>query len=95
MTSAVSISNLNLVGSILTMDPESLGAEDGSKDDEWNAVYTLRISMLPISYFPPSLAEKILFIGKAIRVLQSKKTALSDRVPIADLEAFSEALMKL
>jgi hypothetical protein len=51
--------------------------------------------MLPISYFPPSLAEKILFIGKAIRVLQSKKTALSDRVPIADLEAFSEALMKL
>jgi len=27
--------------------------------------------------------------------LQSKKTALSDRVPIADLEAFSEALLKL
>jgi hypothetical protein len=70
----VSISNLNLVGSILTMDPESLGADDDAKDDEWNAVYTLRISMLPCSYFPPSLAEKILFIGKAVRVLQSKKT---------------------
>jgi hypothetical protein len=56
------------------MNPESLGAEDDSKDDEWNGVYTLRISMLPTSYFPPHLAEKILFIGKALRVLQSKRT---------------------
>ena len=62
------------MGSILTMNPESLGAEDDSKDDEWNGVYTLRISMLPTSYFPPHLAEKILFIGKALRVLQSKRT---------------------
>ena len=77
------------------MDPESFGAEDEGKDDEWNAVYTLRIAMLPVSYFPPSLAEKILFIGKAVRVLQSKKTKTDDRLPIADLEAFSEALMKL
>lgn len=63
------MSNLNLVGSILTMDPEALGADDDAKDDEWNSVYTLRISMLPISYFPATLAEKILFIGKALRVL--------------------------
>lgn len=56
------------------MDPESLGADDDSKDDEWNAVYTLRISMLPVSYFPATLADKILFIGKALRVLQSKRT---------------------
>ena len=63
------MASLNLVGSILTMDPESLGADDETKDDEWNSVYTLRISMLPCSYFPPSLAEKILFIGKAVRVL--------------------------
>lgn len=93
--SIVSMTNLNLVGSILTMDPESLGAEDESKDDEWNAVYTLRISMLPLSYFPPSLAEQILFIGKAVRVLQSKKTKNEDRIPISDLEAFSEAILKL
>jgi len=70
----VSMSNLNLVGSILTMDPESLGADDDSKDDEWNAVYTIRATMIPLSYIPRSLAEKILFIGKAVRVLQSKKT---------------------
>jgi hypothetical protein len=66
----MSISNLNLVGSILTMDPDSIGAgDDDLREDEWNAVYTLRISMLPASYFPPSLAEKIIFIGKALRVL--------------------------
>jgi len=46
-----------------------LGEDDSSRDDEWNSVYTLRISMLPAAYFPPSLAEKILFIGKAVRVL--------------------------
>jgi hypothetical protein len=51
------------------MNPESLGADDESKDDEWNSVYTLRISMLPSTYFPVHLADKILFIGKAIRVL--------------------------
>ena len=56
------------------MDPESLGADDDTKDDEWNGVYTLRISMLPMSYFPVHLAEKIFFIGKALRVLQSKRT---------------------
>ena len=95
VTSAISISNLNLVGSILTMDPESLGAEDDSKDDEWNAVYTLRVSMLPFTYFPPSLADKILFIGKALRVLQSKKTHSNDRIPLAELESFSEAIMRL
>ncbi len=59
------------MGSLLSMEA---GSEDDARDDEWNAVYTLRISMLPISYFPASLAEKILFIGKAVRVLQSKKT---------------------
>lgn len=93
-TSVASLSNLNLVGSILTMDPEGIAEED-SADDEWNTVYTLRFSMLPISYFPGQLAEKILFIGKAVRVLQSKKTADEDKIPLSDLQAFSEALMKL
>jgi hypothetical protein len=78
------------------MDPENLGADDeSSREDEWNAVYTLRISMLPSAYFPPSLAEKILFIGKAVRVLQSKRTRNEDRIPISELEAFSEAIMRL
>jgi len=51
------------VGSLLSLQS---GEEE---DDEWNAVYTMRISMLPVSYFPVSLGEKVLFIGKAVRVL--------------------------
>ena len=91
----MSASNLNLVNSILAMDPDNIGADDDGHEEEWNSMFTLRASMLPISYFPASLAEKILFIGKAVRVLQSKKTVAEDRIPLADLEAFSEAIMKL
>jgi hypothetical protein len=65
----MSVSSINLVGSLLSMDPDLVGTEVDLKDDDWNAAYTLRISMIPSSYFPPSLAEKILFIGKALRVL--------------------------
>ena len=51
--------------------------------------------MLPTSYFPASLAEKLLFIGKALRVLQSKRTQIQDRVPTEELESYSEAIAKL
>ncbi len=68
-TSVGSISNLNIVGTILTMDPDKLGTDDDGKDDEWNTAYTIRVTMLPTNFISPSIAEKILFIGKAIRVL--------------------------
>ena len=51
--------------------------------------------MLPQSYFPATLAEKILFIGKAVRVLQSKRTKSEDRLPLEELQAFSSAIIKL
>jgi hypothetical protein len=51
------------------MDPDRLGTDDDGKDDEWNTAYTIRVSMLPTNFISPSIAEKILFIGKAIRVL--------------------------
>lgn len=47
--------------------------------------YTLRISMLPHCYIGYALANKILFIGKAIRVLQSKRTRQEDRIPLEEL----------
>lgn len=94
-TSVGSISNLNIVGTILTMDPDRLSADNDGKDDEWNTAYTLRMSMLPAKFISPQIAEKILFIGKAIRVLQSKSTSTQDRVPLDDLEAFSEAILRL
>lgn len=65
------------------MAADNFGASDdffgdlsssGAIDNEWNVQYTLRISMLPHCYISSTLANKILFIGKAIRVLQSKRT---------------------
>lgn len=62
---------------------------------EWNSIFTLRLSMLPINYIPAALAEKILFIGKAVRVLQSRNARKEDRIPLEELEAYSTAMMKL
>jgi hypothetical protein len=79
--SANTVNNVNMIGSILASAAATFGATDnfgelGSSDisNEWNISYTLRISMLPHCYISQSLANKILFIGKAIRVLQSKRT---------------------
>jgi hypothetical protein len=48
-----------------------------SEDDEsWNAIYTLRHSMLASSYISSEQAQKILFIGKAIMILQSQRTPM-------------------
>ena len=96
--SANTVSNANLIGSILSMAAE-FGASDNfgelSSESEWSISYTLRISMLPHCYISQTLANKILFIGKAIRVLQSKKTKVEDRIPLEELQAFSEAIMKM
>jgi hypothetical protein len=51
--------------------------------------------MLPTSYISASLAQKILFIGKAVKVLQSKRTPPEDRIPADELQCFSEAIVKL
>jgi len=84
------------------MAAENFGATDNfgelnssNIENEWNISYTLRISMLPHCYISQTLANKILFIGKAIRVLQSKRTKQEDRIPLEELQAFSEAIMKM
>lgn len=70
------VSNVNMIGQILANAAENFGATEdfGELDstnieNEWNISYTLRISMLPHSYIGATLANKILFIGKAVRVL--------------------------
>jgi gamma-tubulin complex component 4 len=37
---------------------------------DWNSQYTLRLSMLPTAYIPVSVANKMLFIGRAVCILQ-------------------------
>ena len=47
---------------------ESMGSKDLEKD--WDSMFTLELSMLPTSLVSKSTAEKILFIGKSIRILR-------------------------
>jgi hypothetical protein len=92
-----------MIGSILSLTPDSFGATDdvfgdsgsGNLENDWNMSYTLKISMLPHSYIGLSLANKILFIGKAVMILQSKRNKAEDRIPQEELEAFSDAIMKM
>ena len=68
-TSALSSNALmgNVVSNILAMNLEK--NEDDSMAEDWNSLFTLRLSMLPTSYISASLGQKILFIGKAVKVL--------------------------
>ena len=67
----------NMIDNIMQVAAENFGASDDffgdlgstNMETEWNISYTLRISMLPHCYISKTLANKILFIGKAIRVL--------------------------
>ena len=45
-------------------------------DENWSANYTLRHSMLASSCISVELAQKILFIGKAVMILQSPRTPI-------------------
>lgn len=93
-TTMSTMPGVSLFSSIL-MSTENFGDDDQSRDDEWNTLFSLRLSMLPSSYISASLAQKILFIGKAVKVLQSKRTPPEDRIPEDELQCFSEAIAKL
>ena len=43
---------INLVSTILALSPENDGGD--SEKDDWQSLYTLRLSMLPSSYIPRS-----------------------------------------
>ena len=81
----------HVVSTILAMNPEK--NEENAMVEGWNSLFTLRLSMLPQSYIPATLGQKILFIGKAVKVLQSNKTPPEDRIPASELKCFSEAII--
>ena len=85
---------MNVVSTILAMGQDKYD-EDDSEAENWNSLFTLRLSMLPTSYIPATLGQKILFIGKAVKVLQSNKTPPEDRIPPSELQCFSEAIIQL
>lgn len=71
--------------------------QDSERDAlyEWSSAYTVRLTMLPSKYISAIIAEKILFLGKAVRVLQHESTLPEDRIPTEELEQMSQALVRL
>lgn len=66
--------------------------------EEWNTAYKLRLPMLATNYVTTELAEKILFIGKVVRVLQSKRTSAESDIQLLtvhEMQIFSQAFQKL
>lgn len=76
------------------------GAEDsggsGAPIHEWHSRFSLRVAMLP-GCIPPAVAEKVLFIGKAMRVLttSASETGQDCLVTLDERERFAEELGRL
>jgi len=63
--------------------------------ESWNTNFYVEYSNIP-TYFPQSLAEDILFIGKAIKVLNSKiNNKIDNRISNKDISIFYSSLQKL
>ena len=45
-------------------------ADSVAAEHAWNTRYTVNAAMLPVRYFPLRVAEKVLFIGKAVQLLR-------------------------
>jgi hypothetical protein len=60
----------------------------------WNNIYYIEYNNIPF-YFPPTLAEDILFVGKALKVLNSNKNAEEDKIPFNEISIFYSSLQKM
>lgn len=60
----------------------------------WNSNYYIEFNDVPI-YFPQNLAEDILFTGKALKVLNSYKSAESDKIPNEEMIIIYNSLNNL
>ncbi|CAM9404819.1 unnamed protein product [Chrysoparadoxa australica] len=79
----------------LRQDLLQLSLEDA--EEEWSTEYTLRFMMIPQN-FPPSLAQKVLFVGKAVQALKQKTQIEGQRthgsgvaLSESDLKEFTDA----
>ena len=70
-------------------------ADDREEDDtligDWDGVFSMRYSLLPKFVIPQKTAEKILFIGKSVRVLLATESFNSNIFSIQIIEVVKEA----
>jgi hypothetical protein len=60
----------------------------------WNTNFYIEYLNIPI-YLPHNLAEDILFVGKAMKVLSSNKNNEEDKIPFTEISIFYTTLQKL
>lgn len=65
-----------------------------SEISSWGANYYIEYANVP-QYFPHNIAEDILFIGKALKILNSNKNSDDDKIPFNELAIFHRSLSKL
>lgn len=46
----------NIFSTIMVMSSAQFGEDEQNRDDEWNTLFSLRLSMLPASYISAQLA---------------------------------------
>ena len=62
--------------------------------ESWKANYYIEKDNIPI-YFPNNLVEDILFVGKAIKILNSNKNSDECKISFNDMSVFYTSLQKL
>ena len=62
--------------------------------ESWKANYYIEKNNIPI-YFPNNLVEDILFVGKAIKILNSNKNSEECKISFNDMSIFYTSLQKL
>ena len=62
--------------------------------ESWKANYYIEKDNIPI-YFPNNLVEDILFVGKAIKILNSNKNSEECKISFNDMSVFYTSLQKL
>jgi hypothetical protein len=62
--------------------------------ESWSANFYIEYSNIP-SYIPHSLVEDILFVGKAMKILNSNKNLDEDKIPFNEISIFYTSLQKL
>jgi hypothetical protein len=70
-----------------------LEVEDCKDELQWTAKFSLNLDMLPQTIMNAKLAEKILFIGKAMRILIDPRC--SDPITTETLEKFACTLREV
>eukprot|EP00742_Colponemidia_sp_Colp-10_P009975 GILJ01010917.1.p1 GENE.GILJ01010917.1~~GILJ01010917.1.p1 ORF type:complete len:692 (+),score=113.50 GILJ01010917.1:50-2125(+) len=72
----------------------SSSSKDAHHEKEWR-LFGLRTAMLPVAYLPLRLAEEVLFVGKAMRVLRHPKANPEKTLPADEMTRFLVDLTQL